>query len=288
MKLSTILFAAILLALACEMESQTPVATSSPDLETTVQAMVAAALPTDIPAPTPDIEATVQARVEATTAAIPTITPIPTATPTQPPEPTATPDIQAMISVVLTAIPPTPTTTATPDLHATAVALATLTAPTHTPIPTVTATPTPDLHATAVALATLTAPTNTPAPIPTFVPFPVARPAPARAPNIVPPPAKAGEVTITMAIPEVSEQFGDFEVPTYGGVPGETQMGFFDHLLVHDGEDPLSPFVAESWRFNDAGNELRSGSAEASGSTHQEPSGVRTSENLPLTTSPGT
>ena len=33
-------------------------------------------------------------------------------------------------------------------------------------------------------------------------------------------------------------------------------MGFFDQLLVHDGEDPLSPFVAEKWTINDAGNEL--------------------------------
>ena len=225
MKLSTILFAAILLALACEMESQTPVATSAPDLETTVQAMVAAALPTEVPAPTPDIEATVQARVEATAAAIPTITPIPTATPTQPPDPTPTPDISTMISAVLTAIPPT-------------------------------ATPTPDLHATAIALATLTAPTHTPTTIPTFIPFPVASPAPVHARNIVAPPARAGEVAITMAIPEVSEQFGDFEVQTFGGSPDETQMGFFDHLLVHDGEDPLSPFVAEEWSINDAGDEL--------------------------------
>ena len=59
-----------------------------------------------------------------------------------------------------------------------------------------------------------------------------------------------------MAIPEVSEQFGDFEVQTYGGSPGEIQMGFFDQLLVHDGTDPLSPFVAEKWTINDAGDEL--------------------------------
>ncbi len=80
--------------------------------------------------------------------------------------------------------------------------------------------------------------------------------APAPAPTIAPAPAMAGEVTITMAIPEVSEQFGDFEVQTYGGSPGEIQMGFFDQLLVHDGEDPLSPFVAEKWTINDAGNLL--------------------------------
>ena len=96
-----------------------------------------------------------------------------------------------------------------------------------------------------------------PAPAPTAAPAaaaPTAAPAPA--PTIAPAPSMAGEVTITMAIPEVSEQFGDFEVQTYGGSPGEIQMGFFDQLLVHDGVDPLSPFVAEKWTINDAGNEL--------------------------------
>ena len=33
-------------------------------------------------------------------------------------------------------------------------------------------------------------------------------------------------------------------------------MGYFDQLLVHDGTDPLAPFVAEEWTINDAGNEL--------------------------------
>lgn len=78
-------------------------------------------------------------------------------------------------------------------------------------------------------------------------------------PTSAPPPAPAmtaGTVTITMAIPEVSEQFGDFEVQTYGGSPGEIQMGFFDQLLVHDGEDPLAPFVAEKWSINETGDEL--------------------------------
>ena len=103
MKLSTILLAAVLLTLACEIGGQTPAATSSPDLETTVQAMVAAALPTEIPAPTPDIEGTVRARVEATAAAISTITPIPTATPTLSPTSTPTPDLSSLISAVMTA-----------------------------------------------------------------------------------------------------------------------------------------------------------------------------------------
>ena len=98
------------------------------------------------------------------------------------------------------------------------------------------------------------APTTAPAPA-----APAPTQAPVAAPTQAPPPASAmtaGTVTITMAIPAVEEQFGDFEVQTYGGSPGEIQMGFFDQLLVHDGEDPLAPFVAEKWSINDAGNEL--------------------------------
>jgi len=81
-----------------------------------------------------------------------------------------------------------------------------------------------------------------------------AAPAPAAAP---PAPAQAGsDITITMAIREVSEQFGDFEVQTYGGSPGELQMGYYDQLLVHDGTDPLSPFAASAWALNSAGDTL--------------------------------
>jgi ABC-type transport system substrate-binding protein len=66
----------------------------------------------------------------------------------------------------------------------------------------------------------------------------------------------ASDITVNMAIRAVEEMFGDFETQTYGGSPGEINMGFFDHLLVHDGVDPLSPFVAESWSINEAGNEM--------------------------------
>ena len=98
------------------------------------------------------------------------------------------------------------------------------------------------------------APTAAPAaPAPTQAPAPVAQPTMAPAPA---PMEMASDITITMAIPSVQEQFGDFENQTYGGAPGETQMGFFDQLLVHDGTDPLAPFAAESWEINDAGNEL--------------------------------
>ncbi|MCE2456907.1 MAG: hypothetical protein J4G14_03740, partial [Dehalococcoidia bacterium] len=111
------------------------------------------------------------------------------------------------------------------------------------------------------------APAPAPAAAPTTAP---AAPAPAAAPTTAPaapaaqPTAAAAapamamkrDITITMAIPEVAEQFGDFEVQTYGGSPGEIQMGFFDQLLVHNGVDPLTPFAAESWSINDAGTEL--------------------------------
>ena len=59
-----------------------------------------------------------------------------------------------------------------------------------------------------------------------------------------------------MAIPEVTAPFGDFEVQTYGAAPGEGVMGFFDQPLVHDGENPLSPWAAEEWSINPAGDEL--------------------------------
>ncbi len=117
--------------------------------------------------------------------------------------------------------------------------------------------PAPAAPAQQAAPAATTAPAApAPAPAATTAPAPAAAPTAAPAPTIAPAPAMAGEVTITMAIPEVSEQFGDFEVQTYGGSPGEIQMGFFDQLLVHDGTDPLSPFVAEKWTINDAGDEL--------------------------------
>ncbi len=105
--------------------------------------------------------------------------------------------------------------------------------------------------APAPAPAATTAPA--PAPAPTTAPAPVAQPtiAPAPAPSM-----EVSDITITMAIREVSEQFGDFQEQTYGGSPGEIQMGFFDQLLVHDGVDPLSPFAAEEWSINSAGNEL--------------------------------
>ena len=120
-----------------------------------------------------------------------------------------------------------------------------------------------DEPAPAPAATTAPAPAQAPAPAattaPAPVPAPTTAPAPVAQPTIAPAPApsmEVSDVTITMAIREVSEQFGDFQVQTYGGSPGEIQMGFFDQLLVHDGVDPLSPFAAEEWSINDAGNEL--------------------------------
>ncbi len=102
------------------------------------------------------------------------------------------------------------------------------------------------------------APTQAPAPAPVATTAPAPAPAATAAPAPAPaaPAAMNRDITITMAIPEVAEQFGDFEVQTYGGSPGEIQMGFFDQLLVHNGTDPLTPFAAESWSINEAGTEL--------------------------------
>ena len=93
---------ALLLCLACRLESVPTSPTVGPDLGATVEAAVAKALPTATPTPTPDIDATVEARMAATIAAmatpVPTATTVPTATqsptpttrPTFTPEPTAT------------------------------------------------------------------------------------------------------------------------------------------------------------------------------------------------------
>ena len=86
---------------------------------------------------------------------------------------------------------------------------------------------------------------------------------PTPSPSVIATPTEAStpisvvnDIAITMAIREVAEQFGDYEVQTYGGGPSETQMGFFDQLLVHDGIDPFSPFAASEWSIDQAGNEL--------------------------------
>ncbi len=67
------------LAIACAGASPSP-APTIPDIGSTVQAAVAAALPTETPTPTPDIDATVEAGMAATIAAMPT--PTATSTPT--------------------------------------------------------------------------------------------------------------------------------------------------------------------------------------------------------------
>ena len=59
-----------------------------------------------------------------------------------------------------------------------------------------------------------------------------------------------------MAIPEITKPFGDFEVQTYGAAPGENNLGIFDQPLIHDGTDPLAPWVAEAWSINTSGDEI--------------------------------
>ena len=127
------------------------VATPTPDLQATVQAMVSAALPTDAPTPTPDVNATIEASVSATMAVQPTPTPPPTATPTPTPWPTPTPTPW-----------PTPTPTPWPT-------------PTSTPWPTPTPTPWPTPTPTPWPTPTPT-PRPTPTPVPTATPRPTATP----------------------------------------------------------------------------------------------------------------
>ncbi len=98
---------------------------------------------------------------------------------------------------------------------------------------------------TAAPQATAQQPAQPPG-APTAAPSPAARP----------PTTPRSDVTITMAIPEVTAPFGDFEVQTYGAAPGEGIIGIFDQPLVHDGTNPLAPWGAEQWSINPAGDEL--------------------------------
>lgn len=89
-----------------------------------------------------------------------------------------------------------------------------------------------------------------PAPAATAAP---AAPAPAATPARTTP---RSNITITMAIPEVTAPFGDFEVQTYGAQPGENEIGIFDQPLVHDGKNPLAPWAAREWIISPDGKEL--------------------------------
>ena len=133
--------------------SQSPPPGPTPDLEATVQAVVASMMPASTPLPTPDVRATVQAAVMATTEAAPAPTPLPT------------PDIEATVQAMVratTEAAPTPTPFPTPDIEATvqAVVRAIIEA---TPTPTPTNIPTP---------TNTPAPTATAVPTATSVPFP--------------------------------------------------------------------------------------------------------------------
>ena len=117
--------------------------TSAPDIEATVEAAVAEALPTERPSPTPDVNATITAGMAATRAAIPT------PTPTAPPTPDIDATVEARLAATIaarptaaaTAVPPpepAPTSTPAPAPAATATP-----APTRTPRPAATSTPVP-------------------------------------------------------------------------------------------------------------------------------------------------
>ena len=104
-----------LTAAACAWMSPPPPAT--PDLEATVEAAVAAVLPTAAPTRTPDIDSTVEARMAAILAAIPAPAPVPTAapTPTGTPTPWPAPTPTPLPSPTLPpASSPTPLPSATP------------------------------------------------------------------------------------------------------------------------------------------------------------------------------
>ena len=154
-----ILFALVislsLLFVACGGEGDTAapavVETATPDIDATVQAAVARALPTPTPTQPPDIQATIAAGIAATRAAEPT------ATPTPEPTPDLDATVEARMAATIAAMPtPTPTSI-----------------PTATPTPTATSTPVPTATPTPVPTATrqpTRKPTATPTPIPTKSP----------------------------------------------------------------------------------------------------------------------
>ena len=115
-------------AVADALPTETPIPT--PDIDATVEARLAEVLPTETPVPTPDIDATVEARLSARATAVPTPSPTHTSTPTPAPRPTKTPT-----SVPTPTRTPTPTPVPTPTHTPTAVAETDLPGPTPTPWP---------------------------------------------------------------------------------------------------------------------------------------------------------
>ena len=105
MRIFSLLLGAILIV-GCSRLGDSPAQSESPDIDATVQALVAEALPTETAIPTPDIAATVQALVAE---ALPTETAVPT--------PNIAATVQALVAEALpteTAVPtPAPSPTAT-------------------------------------------------------------------------------------------------------------------------------------------------------------------------------
>lgn len=129
------LLAIALASAACTQEEAPP---PTPDIESTVLAL----LPSPTPTATPNLDATIDARIAATVAALPTTapSPVPTAAPPPTPVPAPTP----------TAVPaPTPVPIATPTPQLVIVVTAT---PVPTRIPEPTQTPTPAMSPTPVTM----------------------------------------------------------------------------------------------------------------------------------------
>ena len=114
-----------LLVAGCSTSDKTP--TPGPDIEATIQAALAEALPGSSPVPTPNYEATVQARIEE---ALSNATPV------------STPDIEATVQARLAKVSPTNTAFPTPAPDMTDQARPDATATT-TPTPSPSPTPTP-------------------------------------------------------------------------------------------------------------------------------------------------
>ena len=219
------------------MTGDSPALNPTPNLEATVQAAVAAVLPTETPLPILDIDATVEARVAA---ALPTQTPLPT------------PDIDATVQAAVAAALPTETPPdPTPDINATVEARMAATAvamPTPSPTPTQTPTPTPTQTPTPTPTPTAT-PTHTPTPAPTPKATPTHTPTPTPIPTPVPEEAFESAVSemvkqVRLAVVRISSRSG-----TGTGVIFDTdgQTGYVvTNYHVLEGQTSVSVTVNDS------------------------------------------
>ena len=241
MRASTLVLGALLIG-GCSTLGEPPSRGDPPDIDATVQALVAEVLPAETAVPTPDIDATVQALV---VKALPTETAVPM------------PDIDATVQAMVVEALPTETALPTPDIEATVQAIVAEVLPTETAVATTTPSPTPTL---------------TPAPTPPRVSTPAPTPTPTPVPTSTPTPTPDPLLDTTVN----GQRFGgDLRIVSQGSVSTldpvfstyyvvySVASHIYEGLYGWDGELEPQPRLAESFRTSADGTEytfkLRSG-----------------------------